>query len=45
MEPAETLKSPHLNSNLKFFEADRAFGIIDTVLFRGCIWEDAGSVR
>ena len=41
MEAAETLKPPHLDAYLEFLKADSALCIIDAVLFRGLVAEDA----
>lgn len=41
MKATETFQPAHLLANLKFLEADRAFGVVDAVFFGGFIWEHA----
>lgn len=45
MKTAKTLQAPHGDTDFKFLQADCAFGIIHTILFRSLVRVHAAAAR
>lgn len=45
MKTTETLETAHLLTNLEFFQADSALGIVYAIFFSGFVREHAGSTE
>lgn len=45
METTETLQTTHILTDFKFFQANRAFSIVNAILLGSFVWEDTGSAE
>lgn len=45
MKTTETFKATHILTNLKLFQANSAFGIVNTIFLGGFVRKDAGSAE